>query len=71
MDIQHTCHLPVNIHSGIVDRYGDRDGLPNVVPEAFAHRVAVIASWAPGVTEAVVDGQTGLAVDVAQPAVPG
>ena len=35
-------------HTGIVDAQGDRDGIPNVVPEAFSHGLPVIASGAGG-----------------------
>ena len=52
-------------HTGIVDAQGDRDGLPNVVPEAFAHGLPVISSAAGGAGEAVIDRQTGLIVDPA------
>ena len=50
-------------HTGIVDSQGDRDGLPNVVPEALAHALPVISSAAGGAAEAIHDGQTGLLVD--------
>ncbi len=52
-------------HTGIVDAQGDRDGLPNVIPEAFAQGLPVISSAAGGAGEAVIDGQTGLIVDPA------
>ena len=52
-------------HTGIVDSQGDRDGLPNVVPEAMAHGLPVISSAAGGAAEAVRDGETGLLVDPA------
>jgi colanic acid/amylovoran biosynthesis glycosyltransferase len=51
-------------HTGIIDADGDRDGLPNVIPEAFAHGLAVISHQAPAAMEAVVDGETGLLVEV-------
>ena len=47
-------------HSGIVDKEGDRDGLPNVIPEAMAHGLPVVSSDAAGTTEAIHDGKTGL-----------
>ncbi len=49
-------------HTGIVDAQGDRDGLPNVIPEAMACRLPVISSTAGGAGEAVHDGSTGLIV---------
>lgn len=52
-------------HTGIVDAQGDRDGLPNVIPEAFAQGLPVVSSAAGGAGEAVIDGQTGLVVDPA------
>jgi glycosyltransferase involved in cell wall biosynthesis len=52
-------------HTGVVDPQGDRDGLPNVVPEASAHGLPVISSKMPGVDEAVEHEVTGLLVNVA------
>ncbi len=49
-------------HTGIVDAQGDRDGLPNVIPEAMACGLPVISSTAGGAGEAVLDGLTGLIV---------
>jgi glycosyltransferase involved in cell wall biosynthesis len=40
------------------------EGLPNVVLEAMCFRKPVVATAAPGTTEVVVDGQTGLLVPV-------
>ena len=50
-------------HTGIVDAQGDRDGLPNVIPEAFAHELPVISSNAGGAGEAVTHEATGLIVE--------
>ncbi len=50
-------------HTGVVDVEGDRDGLPNVIPEAFAYELPVICNRVAGATEAVADGVTGLVVD--------
>ncbi len=52
-------------HTGIVDSQGDRDGLPNVVPEALGHALPVISSAAGGAAEAIRDGETGLLVNPA------
>ncbi len=38
---------------------GDRDGIPNVIMEAMAHTVPVVASDVAGVKEVVRDGETG------------
>jgi glycosyltransferase involved in cell wall biosynthesis len=43
------------------------EGLPNLVLEAMRFRKPVVATAAPGTTEVVVDGQTGLLVPVANP----
>ena len=43
------------------------EGLPNVVLEAMRFRKPVVATAAPGTTEVVVDGQTGVLVPVANP----
>jgi len=51
-------------HTGVVDAKGNRDGLPNVIPEAFAHHLPVISSREPGATEAVIHEVTGLVVEV-------
>ncbi len=43
------------------------EGLPNVVLEAMQAALPVVATAAPGTTEVVVDGQTGLLVPVQAP----
>jgi glycosyltransferase involved in cell wall biosynthesis len=54
-------------HTGIVDLDGDRDGLPNVIPEAFTHNLPVICSRTAGPMEAVTDNETGLVADANNP----
>jgi glycosyltransferase involved in cell wall biosynthesis len=49
------------------DDAGDRDGVPNVLLEAMAVGVPVIAGAAGGVAEAVEDGQSGLLVEPESP----
>ncbi len=52
----------------VVDRTGDRDGLPNVVLEAMASGRAVIASDVAAISSAVQDGETGMLVPPADSA---
>jgi colanic acid/amylovoran biosynthesis glycosyltransferase len=49
----------------VVDNDGDRDGIPNVILEAFSVGTPVIASSLPGISEAVSDERTGLLVEPA------
>jgi glycosyltransferase involved in cell wall biosynthesis len=46
--------------ASIVAKDGDRDGLPNVILEAMAHGVPVVASNLSAIPEAIVDEETGL-----------
>ena len=55
--------------TGIVASNGDRDGLPNVVPEALASGVLVITAPGEGVLEAIEDGVTGYVCPVDAPEV--
>jgi glycosyltransferase involved in cell wall biosynthesis len=50
-------------HTGEIDRHGDRDGLPNVIPEAFSNQLPVICSRMAGANEAVTHLETGIVVD--------
>lgn len=51
----------------IVDKEGDRDGLPNVVLEAMASGRAVVASEAGAINAAVRDSETGLLLPAGDP----
>ncbi|HZP60634.1 MAG TPA: glycosyltransferase [Opitutaceae bacterium] len=57
----------VLIHTGVVAPSGDRDGLPNVIPEAMAAGTLVLTSPTAATTEAVTDGITGLIAPVNEP----
>ncbi len=57
----------VLLHTGIVAPSGDRDGLPNVIPEAMAAGVLVVTSPVSATTEAVQQERTGLVTDVDLP----
>ncbi|MEI6501678.1 MAG: glycosyltransferase, partial [Armatimonadota bacterium] len=46
--------------ASIVGEDGDRDGLPNVILEAMAYGVPVVATNLSAIPEAVIDGETGL-----------
>ena len=50
----------VLVHTGIVAATGDRDGLPNVVPEAMAAGAIVVTTPGEGVLEAITHEVTGL-----------
>ncbi|MDR2512848.1 MAG: glycosyltransferase [Puniceicoccales bacterium] len=54
----------VFLFTGIVAKDGDRDGLPNVIPEAMAHGVAVVTSPVSGAPEAISHRLTGQVVPV-------
>jgi glycosyltransferase involved in cell wall biosynthesis len=51
----------------VVTRGGNRDGIPNVVMEALAHRLPVIATNVSGIPELIEDGVTGLLVPEKDP----
>ena len=57
----------VLFHTGIVAASGDRDGLPNVIPEAMAAGVLVVTSPVAATTEAVRHEATGWVADVDTP----
>jgi glycosyltransferase involved in cell wall biosynthesis len=64
---EHLDWSDVLLHTGVVAPSGDRDGLPNVIPEAMASGVPVVTSPTAGTTEAVTDGVTGVVLPVDAP----
>jgi glycosyltransferase involved in cell wall biosynthesis len=54
----------VLLHTGVIAASGDRDGLPNVIPEAMSCGVVVVTSPTAGTTEAITDGVSGFVVPV-------
>jgi len=78
-DVTFTGHLPqhevwtqllaadVLLHTGVIAPSGDRDGLPNVIPEAMSIGVLVVTSPTAAATEAVEDGVSGLVAPVESP----
>jgi glycosyltransferase involved in cell wall biosynthesis len=57
----------VLLHTGVIAPSGDRDGLPNVIPEAMSVGVLVVTSPAAATTEAITQGTTGLVAPVELP----
>ena len=57
----------VLLHTGVIAASGDRDGLPNVIPEAMSAGVLVVTSPAAATTEAITQGVTGLVAPVDAP----
>jgi colanic acid/amylovoran biosynthesis glycosyltransferase len=55
------------LHTGIIAPSGDRDGLPNVIPEAMAAGVLVLTSPYAATTEAISDGASGWVLPVESP----
>lgn len=56
----------VLVHTGIVARSGDRDGLPNVIPEAMSVGTVVVTSPTAGTTEAIAHNVTGVVRPLAE-----
>lgn len=54
----------VMLHTGVVAPSGDRDGLPNVIPEAMSIGVLVVTSPTAATTEAITHDETGLVAAV-------
>jgi glycosyltransferase involved in cell wall biosynthesis len=54
----------VLVHTGVIAPSGDRDGLPNVIPEAMAAGTLVVTSPAAATTEAIKNETTGLVAEV-------
>lgn len=58
----------VLLHTGVIAPSGDRDGLPNVIPEAMSCGVLVVTSPTAGTTEAICDGVSGIVIPQDAPA---
>ncbi|MFA5087596.1 MAG: glycosyltransferase [Candidatus Omnitrophota bacterium] len=56
----------VFVAPSVIAQNGDRDGIPNVILEAMALGVPVVASDVSGIPEVVINGETGLLVAPAQ-----
>ncbi len=58
--MERLCQSDALIVPSIITPEGDRDGLPNVILEAAAYGVPIIASDMPGIAEFVADSVSGL-----------
>jgi glycosyltransferase involved in cell wall biosynthesis len=57
----------VLLHTGVIAPSGDRDGLPNVIPEAMSIGTLVMTSPVAATTEAVTDMVSGLVAPATSP----
>ena len=57
----------VLLHTGVIAPSGDRDGLPNVIPEAMSLGTLVVTSPVAATTEAITDMVTGLVAPATSP----
>jgi glycosyltransferase involved in cell wall biosynthesis len=57
----------VFLFTGIISKNGDRDGIPNVIPEAMSSGCLVIASCFAGASEAFEDGDSGYTLNPYNP----
>lgn len=57
----------VLIMPSVIAKNNDRDGIPNVILEAMAHRLPVIGTNVSGLPEVIVDHETGLLVPPGAP----
>ena len=55
------------LFTGIIAPDGDRDGIPNVVPEAMAHGLLVLGSIYAGGSEAFMDDRSGYSLNPYRP----
>ena len=51
------------LFTGIISANGDRDGIPNVIPEAMSHGLLVLASNRAGSSEAFIDRESGFSLN--------
>lgn len=61
------CWADFFLFTGMVAEDGDRDGLPNVIPEAMACGTPVLCSAVGGIEEAIEDGKTGVLIEPSDP----
>ena len=57
----------IMLFTGIIDSQGDRDGIPNVIPEAMDAGCLVLSSVNAGASEAFIDGVSGFSLNPLSP----
>ena len=57
----------IMLFTGIVASNGDRDGIPNVIPEAMSAGSLILASCYAGASEAFIDGVSGFSLNPKEP----
>jgi len=57
----------IMLFTGIIDSQGDRDGIPNVIPEAMDAGCLVLSSVNAGASEAFIDGVSGFSLNPVSP----
>jgi glycosyltransferase involved in cell wall biosynthesis len=57
----------IMLFTGVITSDGDRDGIPNVIPEAMSAGCLVLASSCAGASEAIVDGVSGFSLNPNHP----
>ncbi|HAD21171.1 MAG TPA: hypothetical protein DCF87_03540 [Opitutae bacterium] len=57
----------IMLFTGVIASNGDRDGIPNVIPEAMSAGCLVLASSCAGASEAIVDGVSGFSLNPNHP----
>ena len=57
----------IMIFTGVIASNGDRDGIPNVIPEAMAAGCLVLGSSKAGASEAFIDGVSGFSLNPYSP----
>ena len=55
------------LFTGIIASNGDRDGIPNVIPEAMSAGCLILASCYAGSSEAFIDGASGYSLNPKEP----
>lgn len=67
-EVRETClQSDVLVFTGIIDECGDRDGIPNIVPEAMETGCLILSSQVAGASEAFIDEVSGFSLNPKNP----